>query len=151
MSEGDRTGSYADLSRRVDKLEETVGSLSGAVSRVEVTVEHVRQLSELRFNSLETALKVIDGNLAGFMRRIEGVMTGEIETAQTRQGQKILADYEAFRERMEAHVEESNLIHASAAAKGEGVVLALSTGKAFLLLLIALAGPVITILVAANR
>lgn len=99
-----RPGSSVDLARRMEKIEgryeELAGqvtSLASTVARVEQNQEHATELNKLRFDSLDSGLKLLQTDLKGFMARIEGVITGEISTAQTRAGQELVADYQKWR------------------------------------------------------
>ena len=99
-----RPGSGADLSRRIERLEHNYGELAATVSRVEITLQHGDELNRLRFASLEGAINStgkdiakVSTDLEGFMARIEGLISGEIQTSATRQGAELVADYQKWR------------------------------------------------------
>lgn len=103
-----------DLSRRMDRMEEKyddlareVASLTGTVARVEQNQTHAAELNQLRFNALDTAISGVGGKLDSFMARVEGIITGEVETAQSKQGAALVADYQKWRagveERLDRH------------------------------------------------
>lgn len=99
-----RPGTYADLSRRMDRMEQRhetleveVRTLASTVSRVEMNQNHAVELNKLRFDALDTGLKSIGGQLTDFTKRMEGILSGEVETAQGRQGAALVADYVEWR------------------------------------------------------
>lgn len=99
-----RPGSSQDLARRMDRMEtkheelaKEVTALTATVGRVEQNQTHATELNRLRFDALDTGMKSIGAQLNDFMRRIEGMVTGEVETAQTRQGRELVADYQQWR------------------------------------------------------
>src|SRR4051812_45041233 len=103
-TETPRAGSAVDLSRRMDKMEQRHEALEGevrilaqTVGRVEQNQIHVAELNKLRFDALDTGQRALGGQLADFIKRIESIMTGEVETQATRQGQEIVADYREWR------------------------------------------------------
>lgn len=99
-----RPGSTVDLSRRIERLEHNYGELASTVGRVALNQEHGEELNRLRFASLEQAIgstgkdiAKVSVDLEGFMARIEGLISGEIQTTQTRQGAELVADYQRWR------------------------------------------------------
>jgi hypothetical protein len=78
-------------------------------------------------------------------------VTGETETAQSRQGRELLRDYLEWRETVDDHIEKSKLERATGAAKTQGMVVALTGGRALVLTLAAVVGPVVAIVVALTR
>jgi hypothetical protein len=109
-----RPGSAADLSRRMDRMEQNHESLSreftllaGTVSRMEQNQVHAEELNKLRFNSLDTSVHGVSVDLKGFMARIEGMISGEIETAQGRQGRELVDDYRRWREEISEQVDRN--------------------------------------------
>ena len=104
-----RPGSGADLSRRIERLEHKYDDLAATINRVELNQQHGEELNRLRFASLEQAIqassKDISGvrtDLEGFMARIEGLISGEIQTTATRQGAELVADYQKWRRDVDA-------------------------------------------------
>jgi hypothetical protein len=100
-----RLGSTADLARRMDRiearhetLEAEVRTLAATVARVEVNQINAAELNKLRFDALDTGLKSVGAQLGDFIRRIEGLITGEVQTAQTREAAQMVADYEKWRD-----------------------------------------------------
>ena len=99
-----RPGSGPDLSRRMDNIErrqndiETeVRTLALTVGRVEQNQNHAAELNKLRFDAIDTGVKTLTTDLTGFMARIDGIITGEVETAQTKQAAAMVADYVKWR------------------------------------------------------
>ncbi len=172
-----RVGSYADLALRIERVERRHETLEGevralvqTVSRVEQNQEHATELNKLRFDALDTGVKSIGGQLGDFTKRIEGILTGEVETVQGRQGQQLVAEYKIFHDKtlerldmLEDHsgtvleakataaeaLVKATAVEAAAqlkSARQEGVVFALTGGKAVLLTLAAIAGPIIAVI-----
>ena len=99
-----RAGTYADLARRIDRIESRLDaqevefrSMASAVARLTQNQEHATELSKLRFDALETGQRAIGAQLTAFMQRVEGLITGEVQTEQTRQGREMVEDYQAWR------------------------------------------------------
>lgn len=113
---GARAGSGPDLARRMDRMETRqeaqeaeVKVLSATVSRVELNQKHAEELNVLRFASLDTAVNstkaavdAVRADLSGFMKRIEGMLTGEVQTAQSKQAAEVMADYVKWRAAVDA-------------------------------------------------
>lgn len=128
MSTGDdvptRVGSAADLSRRMDSLERNHESLAGEVrtlsqqvASVAQSVKHQGDLYERDFKSLNEGVTRVASNLDRFMNRIEGIITGEIKTAASRDlasakeeaervGAPIMADYLAWRKEVDGKLDQ---------------------------------------------
>jgi len=85
-----------------ETLTREVSSLKGTVGRVEQNQVHAEELNKLRFASLDTAVGTLTTDLKGFMSRIENIISGEIETAQSKQGKAILADYQRWHDEVDA-------------------------------------------------
>src|SRR5690349_5965607 len=150
-----RPGTGADLARRMDRMEtrqdnmETaLHSLSATVARVETNQTHAEELNKLRFDSQKTSIDTMAGKLDAFIARIDGIIDGTVETAQTRQAKEVMAEYRAFvgdtKTRL-GNLEDRNL---ERDAQTGGVVLALSGAKAVALFLLAAAGPVVALIIA---
>lgn len=99
-----RVGSATDTARRLDRtetrldaLESEVRSLSAAISRVEQNQGHAIELNKLRFDAIESGLKSVEAAFMAFVRRIDGMLDGTIETAQARQGRELVEDYQEWR------------------------------------------------------
>ena len=99
-----RPGSAVDLSRRIERLEHKYDEIAAVVVRVEVNQQHSEELNRLRFASLEQAIgstgrdvAKVGTDLEGFMARIEGLISGEIQTNASRQGAELVADYQRWR------------------------------------------------------
>lgn len=107
-----RPGSTGDLVRRMDSMErkhddlaKEVTALTSTVATVVVNQDHARELTKLRFDALDdgqkaikTDVSAVKGELRDFMRRIEGILTGETPSNQQRQGEELVADYKKWRE-----------------------------------------------------
>jgi hypothetical protein len=153
-----RAGSGADLARRMDSIEkrqdgieQEVRTLTATVVRVEQNQNHGEELNKLRFDALTAAVGNVGGTLAAFITRIEGIVTGETETAQSRQGRELLRDYLEWRETVDDHIEKSKLERATGAAKTQGMVVALTGGRALVLTLAAVVAPIVAIIVALSN
>jgi hypothetical protein len=158
------------MEQRQDSMESTLASLSGTVARVESNQNHAEELNKLRFDGMKTSIDTLTGTVGAFIARIEGIIDGSVQTNQTRQGAEVMAAYLKFVERTNARLDaiedegspEAREAAAAAAAalvkitaletaaalkeaKGEGVRFVLSGGRAVLVTLAALAGPVIAI------
>ena len=101
-----RAGSGADLARRMDRMEDrqdnmekTLANLSGTVARVELNQKHAEELNLLRHDALKTGLDSLTGIVGTFITRIEGIIDGTVQTAQTRQGAEVMAQYLKFVEK----------------------------------------------------
>lgn len=99
-----RPGTPASIERRVERLEVEVATLSGSVTRVELNQVHAAELNKLRFDSLDSSIVQVKDLLVPFMKRMEGIIAGEVETVQMRQGREVLADYLAWRKEIDAKV-----------------------------------------------
>lgn len=144
-----RAGSTADIVRRMDRIEsrqdtmETkVDSLAATVARVETNQTHATELNKLRFDALDSGLRVVKEDLRGFMGRIEGIIAGDVETNQTRQGQALVADYRKWRSEVDAFIDAQNARN----ARGQGMWDTLGGVKGVILLAAALASPLITVI-----
>lgn len=108
MTPEPRSGSPADLVRRIDRIEakyealaKEVGTLGATVSRVEQNQEHATELNRLRFDALDLGVKTIGSTLESFMARIEGIVSGEIMTQSARQGAELVSEYKVWRQSVE--------------------------------------------------
>lgn len=92
------------LEAQYERMNGKVDDLSAVVARVELNQNHAEELNKLRFDAVNQSIVQVEakldkqaGLLGDFMSRIERIMTGELDTAQTRQGQALVADYQKWR------------------------------------------------------
>jgi hypothetical protein len=85
------------IEQRQDGIEHEVRSLSATVLRMETNQEHAVELNKLRFDALDMGIKAVTGQLESFIKRIEGMLTGEVETVQSRESRALVADYQTWR------------------------------------------------------
>ena len=144
-----RAGSGLDLAHRMDRMEakhedlaKEVASLSSVVARVEQNQSHATELSKLRFDALDAGLHAVSENLVQFQKRIEGILTGEVRTAQQAQGEAIVADYQKWRTSVDAFIDEQTIRNARQA----GAVATIGASRAFVLMLAAIIAPAATII-----
>lgn len=104
-----RPGSAADLSRRMDRMEQRqegfdqrLSSLAASVARVEQNQDHASELNKLRFDALDAGMRSLQIQLADFIKRVEGLVSGEVQTEQMRQGREMVADYQRWRDQVDA-------------------------------------------------
>ena len=100
MSEETPGTTNARLSRLEAKYDDLAKQVEGAVhtiARVEDNQKHAEELNKLRFGALDTAVSTLTTDLKGFMGRIEGIISGDVQTAQSRQGAELVADYQRWR------------------------------------------------------
>ena len=137
-----KTGSGPDLARRMDRMEDwqrttekTLSDQGLTIALVAKDVSHMETMNAQRFGSLEKALGSIETMLTAHMKRVEGVISGEIETPQTKQGQAIIAAYEKKRDEVDARLDalEDQKDQTAARIQGRGDVL--SWGKVALITL----------------
>jgi hypothetical protein len=127
-----RVGSNADLSRRVERLEGQMSVLSLTVERVEANQNHAEELNKLRFDGLDRSLTGLAGEVKAWMTRMEGVFTGEVQTAASRdlkaakeqaerEGALVMGEYMKWRGEISNTVD----VLVDKAEKNEAVALAL--------------------------
>ena len=90
------------MESRQDSIEQEVRTLAATVARVEQNQEHATELNKLRFDALDTGLKSLSGQLTDFIKRIDGMISGEVETTQAREGRALVADYQRWRDEVDA-------------------------------------------------
>lgn len=129
-SSAPRIGSAQDLSRRMDRVEQRqedqareIASLGATVQRVEQNQSHASELNKLRFDALDAGVKGLGGQLADFMKRIEGMISGEVETVQTRQGREILEEYKAWRVGVEERLDTAEKLEVRVSTFGRTLYL----------------------------
>ncbi len=152
-----RPGSSADLSRRMDRMErrqdtiETkVTDLAGVVGRVELNQKHAEELSILRFNALDGAVKNIDGTLERFMGRINAIVSGEVKLPQAVQGEAMVADYILWRKEVTAELGLLKSQNVRQSGVNAGIGATFGTGKAFVVTGAAVVTAAIAVLNALN-
>ena len=91
-----------------DSLAREVSSLSDTIQRVELNQQHAYELNDLRFKSLDVAVGTIGTKLDAFMGRIEGIITGEVQTAQAKNGERLVEDYYEWRKSVDARIPDPN-------------------------------------------
>lgn len=89
------------MEEKHDDLAREVQGLTATVARVELNQKHAEELNTLRFTALDTALGSLSGKLDAFMGRVEGIVSGEIETAQSRTGAELVDDYRKWRDEVD--------------------------------------------------
>lgn len=119
-----RAGSGADLARRMDRMETRQDGIEQEVRTLAATVARVEQNQ----NHAEELHRLRFDSLSAAI--------GNIGTT--------LATYIT-------RVEKSEMEHATAVAKRQGMVVALTGGRALLLTLAAVAGPIVAIFIALTR
>lgn len=153
-----RVGSNADLARRMDRMEQRqdnqetqLRDLAAVVSEIRLGVAHGSELSKLRFDALDTGLNASRTDLAAFMKRIEAIMSGEIQTAQ---GKAMMDQYTAFvresiedRKNIRDRVDVIEEDHIRRDAARQGISGLLSGTKGVVLVIAAIASPIIAVLV----
>jgi hypothetical protein len=152
-----RAGTYADLSRRMDRmdqrqdtLESRFGELTAVVARVDENQHHSTELAKLRFDALDSKVALISTDLKGFMTRMEGIMTGEIKTAASRdlaaakeqaerEGAKIMREWSEWREELDTRLEAME----DREQRRAGFAQAFTGTKAVILMIMAIASPIV--------
>jgi len=152
-----RAGTYADLSRRMDRMEnrhedlvEDVRNLSVVVSDVRKDVQHAAELAKLRFDAVELTMKHGFDEAGAHRQRIESIINGDVVTPQAKLimdqyrqfTEQSIADRKSLNHRVELLEED----HIKRDASRSGIFMTLGGAKGALLLLAALASPLITIL-----
>jgi hypothetical protein len=110
------------MEQRQDNIETEVRTLAATVSRVEQNQMHATELAKLRFDALDNALRPF----ADFMKRIEGMLSGEVETQQQREGRALVADYQTWRDGVDADLTRLRLLGRIAVIVIGGNVLAIA-------------------------
>lgn len=97
-----RSGSTADLVRRVDRLEagqnelsRTVTSLESTTKLVQLEQSHLKELMNSRFTTLEAQQSQTQMKLDGIVDLIQKAMSGAPET-QSAYGRQMIEEYRAF-------------------------------------------------------
>lgn len=100
-----REGSSADLVRRMERLEERLDRLEPAVAEVATNQKHAEELNALRFANVQSSVNLVSSDLKEFMRRIEGIIAGDVETGAARQAREMVADWQKWRDKTDAKFE----------------------------------------------
>ncbi len=141
-----RAGSSQDISRRVERLEAEVSTLTVTVARIEQNQAHATELNKLRFDALDMGLKSLGGQLTDFIKRIDGMISGEVETAQTRQGAALVADYQKWRGEVEDDLAILKSQNVRQSGVNAGIGQTFGTGKAILVTTAAIVTATFTVL-----
>lgn len=154
-----RTGSYADLARRMDRmetrqdtLEVKVTELTTLVGRVEQNQVHATELATLRFNAVDQAVKTIDLTLERFMGRINAIVAGEVQLPQAAEWARTTHEW---RTKVERRLDELDDLDPTLTVRvraiedrelrRSGIVQTFGTTKTVLLVLAAFLGPIIAV------
>lgn len=149
-----RAGTYADLSRRMDRMENRhedlalqVRTVAADIASVKLQAEHVEKLNELRFTSLDKGIHAVESKVDAFIARIEGLISGDVQTPQGKlmmdQYKQFVSDTQSTQQRLVERIEVIEEDHVRRDAARQGLFGALSSTKAFLLMLAAIASPLI--------
>ena len=122
-----------------EDLAKDVAALTATTAQVVLNQKHAEELNELRFKSLDTAVSQISTDLKGFMVRIDGIMTGEVETTQSRAGRELVAEWTSWRKEVEAWRDVQDQRNA---VQG-GVLKTLSGAKGIILMVCAIVSPIV--------
>lgn len=125
----------------MDALERNHGDLSLTVARVEQNQKHAEELNKLRFDALEASVRSLGSQLSEFMKRIEGIITGEIQLPAQRD---LLQEYRDRNKRVDARLDALE----DARVRQSGIFVALGGAKGAVVAISAVASPVIVLLVA---
>ena len=115
------------MEQRQDSTETEVRTLAATVARVEQNQIHASELNKLRFDSLDLGIKSLAGQLDTFTKRVEGILTGEIETPTGRQGREIVADYKEWRQEVDDDREAQAILNGQVRLIGRLAVLLVSS------------------------
>ena len=102
MDETPRRASTADIVTRIERLEAGYAGLAATVERVELNQRHAEDINKLRFDALDMTVKQMGSDLKGFMARIEGILSGEVQTSASREGRELVEEYQAWRKGVDA-------------------------------------------------
>lgn len=118
------------MEQKHEELAKEVTALTATVGRVEQNQAHATELNKLRFDALDAGIKSFGAQLGDFMKRVEGIISGEVETTGSRQGQAIIADFTGWRKSVDADL--ATLLSQNVRQSGinAGVGATFGTGKA---------------------
>lgn len=118
----------------MDRMEEKYDALAGQFSTLAQTVTviareqgHQDQLASERHDNLKEKLAGVSAMLSGFMARVEGMIDGSIQTAQSRQGAELVADYQRWRARVDDTLDQQAVLNGQVRLLGRIAVLLAST------------------------
>lgn len=134
------------MEQRQDNIETEVRTLSATVARVEQNQAHATELNRLRFDALDTGLKSLAGQLDGFMKRVDGILTGEVETAQSKAGRELVIDYTQWRKSVDERLTDLKDRQDTSKARADGRFEAISWGRAVILLAFATVPAIIALI-----
>lgn len=87
-----RSGSYADLSRRMDRLETSheglarqVATIATSLAKIETSQDHLEELMRLRLDMVSTATGAMSVRLDALAGRFEDAIAGRIPNPQVEQ------------------------------------------------------------------
>lgn len=122
-----------------EDLAKEVAGLTATTGQVVLNQQHAEAINELRFKSLDTAVGQIGGKLDVFISRVEGILSGDIQTASSRQGLAIVEDYNSWRKDVDARLDAQDTREASR----KGVLSALTGAKGIILMVCAILSPIV--------
>jgi hypothetical protein len=98
------------LERSHTEQAKEIASLHTAISRVEASFVTFEKVSEMQFKSLDSSITALRSTVEPFMRRIDGMLTGEVETSQQRDGRRELEDYRKWRDGVDDFISSARTI-----------------------------------------
>lgn len=125
-----KAGSYADLARRVDRVETNVANLQGTVSEVVLNQRHAEELNRLRFTALDSSVASVGVTLTTFITRMESILSGETQTTVSRAEEQAEEDLLAWRGRVNDFMTQGRLIGTLVKVAVAGNAIALLAGIA---------------------
>jgi hypothetical protein len=115
------------IEQRQDGVEKEVRTLAATIGRVEVNQEHAAEVNKIRLDALDAGIKLVSVQVTDFMRRIDGMITGEVETAQSRSGRELVADYKKWREGIDKDRESQAVLNGQVRILGRLAVILVSS------------------------
>lgn len=127
-----------------------MGVLSLTVERVESNQKHAEELNKLRFDNLDKTTATLSADIKGWMTRMEGIFTGDLQTAAARDlkaakeqaqrdGAVVMAEWTTWRKGQEARLD----VLEDAAERRGGVMDTLRGAKGLVLMVMAIISPLI--------
>jgi hypothetical protein len=141
-----RPGSGADLSRRIERLEHKYDEVALVVARVEANQQHAEELNRERFEGVKQAIHVNSAKLDAFIARVEGMISGEVQTTATRQGAELVAEYQRRMGAAEADILALKSQNVRQSGVNAGIGQTFGTGKAIVVTAAAVVTAVVTVL-----
>lgn len=133
------------LEQNHEALARDVTTLSATVARVELNQTHASELNKLRFDSLDTSITGVAGNLTSFMARINSIIMGETKLPQAVQGEELVADYRKWRAQVDQRLDAGEDARLVTTSRNKGVVETLGVGRAAVVFGFAVTGYMLTI------